>query len=302
MRAPVGLWLALFSGIILMAQRSAPAGTPAAAGIGLEHLRSVPCKDSATGFTFTPLGLGFGLRGELYVVDSDHCRVFQLSLPEDEFSLFFECPQDLPDCQLLDLDTDQAGGIYVSEKSQGAVLALDRWGELVTQLDVGEDIAGIDVAASGGIYAAMSLAGGISFIDPGQEDQVMESSLAHHGSGSYPVDCLVFGKDRVLVTDAFSRRVWVYSLLGDPRGWLQGFEFKSPFGLAAFSETYVLVSDQQLGQIVAFDARGQCLGSLAQGVLSTPTFLACREDGTICVADAGSMTIEVFRIVEPKSD
>jgi hypothetical protein len=58
----------------------------------------------------------------------------------------------------------------------------------------------------------------------------------------------------------------------------------------------VLVSDSELGCIAVFDSAGKFLGTFGRTRLATPTFLAARDDGTLCVADAGRLSIEVFRL------
>jgi hypothetical protein len=127
----------------------------------------------------------------------------------------------------------------------------------------------------------------------------MACPVAGGRDGSYPVDCLVQNSRRVLVTDAFAGKVLVLGPLGNLEGYLRGFDFKKPFGLALCRDRFVLASDSELGCVAVFDADGKFLGTFGQGKLKTPAFIAARDDGTVCVADPGRMTIEVFRFDGP---
>ena len=106
--------------------------------LSIDHVRSIPCRDPVTGFAFSPLGVSFGLLGELYVVDSDNSRIFILPESLETLDVFAECSGEFPDCQLIDLEMNEAGGLYVSERTYGVILALDRWGEPASHCEVGE--------------------------------------------------------------------------------------------------------------------------------------------------------------------
>jgi hypothetical protein len=300
MRASVRSMIALLRILFLLsAAFSAGRIHAATAGLAVQHVKSIPCQDPVTGFAFSPLGLSFGLLGELYVVDSDNSKIFILPESLRSIHVFAESPIELPDCQFIDLERNEAGGLYVSERSYGVVLALDRWGELASQCEAGEGIAGIGVGRAGQVYAAMSLAGKIQIVDFNTQVDAIESLISDEGENSYPVDCVVTKGDQVLVTDASSGKVLVLNLMGNVGGRLEGFSFESPFGLAVSKEKYVLVSDMELGVIAVFDMGGKFVGSFGDGVLGAPVFLDARDDGTVCVADAEMMTIEVFKLAKP---
>jgi hypothetical protein len=278
---------------------AAPGAEPesgTAGGIDVHHVTSIACEEPGSDFAFTPLGVGFGLLGELYVIDPDNSRVFVLSDSLSDITLFARCPSDLGDCQLVDVETDGTGDIYVSERTSGQVLVFDRLGEFVSEAEAGEGLTGIGLGRPEQVYAAMGIAGAINLVDLADDGETIECPISGSDGGSYPVDCLAGNLRDVFVTDAFSGRVLLLSPLGRPRKALVGFDFASPFGLASYRDRCVLVSDSELGLIAVFTADGGFLGSFGEGFLGMPTFVACRDDGIVCVADADSMSIEVFRI------
>jgi DNA-binding beta-propeller fold protein YncE len=265
-------------------------------GIGVHHVKSIECEEPVTGFGFSPLGLGFGMMGELYVVDADNARIFMLPDSLDGLVVFADCPGEFPDCQFVDLETDDAGEVWVSEKSNNTLMVFDRWGNLVSSAAAGEGIAGISQGRAGKVYCAMTISGTVRIIDADNLTEAIDCTISDGADNAYPVDCLVHKDGRVFVSDAFSKQVRILGLLGDPRGRLEGFRFGGPFGLATYLDTFVLVADSELGLIAVFGPGGDFLGTFGQDLLSMPTFLGCRDDGVVCVGDAGSMTIEVFKI------
>jgi hypothetical protein len=261
----------------------------------IHHLKSLPCIEPETGLRFSPLGLAFDIRSDLYVIDADDSRVLVAGDSSTGFTFFAGCPREASGCKLVDIAA-YGGWFYVSDRSGGLVIALDSNGARATSREVGAGIGGIDVGPSGLVYGAMTLAGSVVIADVYGEKSLIVSSVAGGRDGSYPVDCLVRSSGRVLVTDAFAGQVLVLGPLGNPQGHLEGFDFKSPFGLCACLDQYVLVSDSELGCVAVFDTGGKFLGTFGRSRLRTPTFLAARDDGTVCVADVGTLTIEVFRL------
>jgi hypothetical protein len=116
------------------------------------------------------------------------------------------------------------------------------------------------------------------------------------GGQAYPLDCHCDGSGRIFVTDDFSRQVLVLDALGKNLGTLEGFAFERPFGVCGYGRDLVLVSDSQLGSVAAFDTSGEWIAAFGRGHLETHVFIAARDDGMVCVADAAKMTVEVFRI------
>jgi hypothetical protein len=271
-------------------------GTAGAHEFHARHLTSILCEEPGSDIAFPPLGISFGIFGELYVVDSDNSRIFVLPDSLSGITLFARCPWDLSDCQLIDVETGDARDIYVSERTGGAVLVFDRLGDFVSMREVGEGLTGLGRGKPEQIYAAMSIAGAIRIVDLADDGEPIECSISSGDGGTYPVDCLAGRLEHVFVTDAFSGQVLLLSPLGKPRKTLVGFDFSSPFGLASYLDRYVLVSDSEQAVIAVFTADGVFLDSFGEGFLSMPTFIACRDDGTVCVADPGSMSIEVFKI------
>jgi len=260
-----------------------------------EHLGSIPCRDPITGFDFSPLGVSFGLLDELFVADSDNSQIFILPRSLDRLEVFSECPDEIANCRFIDLEVGDSGDLFVSEQSRGAVLTLDRWGEVASYSVIGEGVAGIGRGPAGKLYAALGFAGIVRIADLNTQAESIDCLLSDEGENSYPVDCLVTDGDRVLVTDASMKKVLMLSPVGDLLGRLQGFEFESPFGLAA-SEDHILVSDMDLGLIAVFTADGEFAGAFGEDLLEAPAFMDMRTDGTVCVADAERMTIEVFKL------
>ena len=266
-----------------------------------EHVGSIPCKDPITGFDFSPLGVSFGLLDELFVVDSDNSQIFILPGSLDRLDVFSECPGEIAGCRFIDVEVGDNGDLFVSEQSGGAVLTLDRWGEVASYTEIGEGIAGLGPGPAGKLYAALGFPGIVRIADLNTQAESIDCLLSEEGENSYPVDCLVVADDRVLVTDASMKKVLVLSPVGDVLGRLHGFEFESPFGLAAIGD-HVLVSDIELGLVAVFTAGGKFIGVFGEGLLEAPAFMDIRADGTVCIADTEGMTIEVFRIGKPKAE
>ena len=268
---------------------------------GLSYLTSVKCLDPDTGTTFAPLGLAFDVGGHLYLIDSDNSRVLSISDFAAGPAFFAACPEARDRCQWVDVIAD-AGLFYVSDRAAGKITVLDSEGSLVYGRDVGPGMGGLGLGRAGQVYAAMTVSGAIVVADVLGETSPVTCPISDGGEGSYPLDCLVSQSGKVLVTDALSKKVLVLSLLGKRLGNLEGFNFKSPFGISNYLDRMVLVSDSELGVVAVFDSAGKFLDTFGKGRLKTPTFLAVRDDGTICVSDVGKMTIEVFRINGPTEE
>jgi hypothetical protein len=276
---------------------SEPRKEPVRPGVGrVEHIKSIACEDKTTGIEFSPLGICFDLMDDLYVVDSDHSRIYTADAALEDLAVFSECPSEYRDCEFVDLAGTGAGGVYVSERSSGSVLALDRWGELGAGMEIGDGVAGITSGKAGKVLAAMGIQGSVRMLDFDTLAEGLESRISHDDSDAYPVDCRILANGTVVVTDAFSAQVFFLSPLGELRGTATGFEFESPFGVSSFEEELIMVSDSDRGLVAVFDRGGGFLFAFGEGILAMPTFLDCRADGLICVSDAGKMTIEVFRI------
>jgi len=280
---------------VMAARLAGPRAFPA------EHVGSIPCRDPITGFDFSPLGVSFGLLDELFVVDSDNSQVFILPASLDRFEVFSECPGEIAGCRMIDIEVGDNGDVFVSEQSGGAVLTLDRWGEMASYTEVGEGIAGLGPGPAGKVYAALGFPGLVRIADLNTQAESIDCLLSEDGENSYPVDCLVTADDRVLVTDASMKTVVVLGPVGDILGRLHGFEFKSPFGLAARGD-HILVSDIELGLVAVFTAGGKFAGIFGEGLMEAPAFMDIRSDGTVCVADAEGMSIEVFKIGKQKAE
>jgi len=279
----------------MVARIAEPSAFPA------KHVGSIPCKDPITGFDFSPLGVSFGLLDELFVVDSDNSQIFILPRSLEGFDVFSECPGNIAGCRFIDLEVGDNGDLFVSEQSGGAVLTLDRWGEVASYTEIGEGIAGLGPGPAGKLYAALGFPGLVRIADLNTQAGSIDCLLSEEGENSYPVDCLVMADDRVLVTDASMKKVLVLSPVGDILGRLHGFEFESPFGLAA-TDDYILVSDIQLGLVAVFTTGGKFIGVFGEGLLEAPAFMDIRADGTVSIADTEGMTIEVFKIGKQKAE
>jgi len=307
MRASANLTMALLLTLVLVSGPRAGGGSEAidrpamAAGMSkprvfqARHLGSIPCKDPTTGFNFSPLGVSFGLLDQLFVADSDNAQIYILPRSLDRLEVFSECPDEFANCRFIDLEIGDNGDLFVSEQSGGAVLTLDRWGEVASYTEIGDGIAGIGAGPAGKLYAALGFPGIVRIADLNTKAESIDCLLSEDGENSYPVDCLVTEGDRVLVTDASMKTVLLLSPVGDVLGRLRGFTFESPFGLAATGD-YILVSDIDLGVIAVFTVDGRFAGVFGEGLLEAPAFMDIRNDGTLCVADAERMTIEVFEI------
>lgn len=259
------------------------------------HVTSIKCLDPDTGTRFTPLGVAFDLSGRLCVVDSDDSRLFTVSDFAAGPVLLGDCPEDSNRCQPVDVLAD-AGLFYVSDRTGGRIAVLSSEGKLLSQCETGPGVGGLGLARAGQVYAAMTVTGAVVIADVLGEKSLVTCPISDAGGSAYPLDCLVLASGRVLVTDASAGEVLILNLLGKRLGTLEGFEFKSPFGISRYLDSTVLVSDSDLGVVAAFDSSGRFLRDFGKGYLKTPTFLDARDDGTLCVADAGKMTIEVFKI------
>jgi hypothetical protein len=266
--------------------------------VPVEHVESVACRDSATGIEFAPLGVCFDVTGTLYVVDSDDSRIYVASSGTGALELFSECPSEYPDCDFIDLAGGKAGNIYVSERSGGAILELDRWGELGALAVIGEGLAGIGGGPAGRVFAAMGITGSISMVEFDMDVEALETVIRSDDVNAYPVDCHMLGEKTVVVTDAAARQVLFLSSLGNVTGAARGFAFESPFGVTCIGSRLVLAADSGRGVVAVFDGKGDFLYTFGEGILDTPTFLDSTPDGLVCVSDVGRMTIEVFEIGE----
>ncbi len=267
----------------------------------VKHLKSIACKDRTTGIEFPPLGICFDVAGDLYVIDSDNSRIYVADGSVDALTFFSECPRDYPACDFIDLAGNEAGGLFVSERSYGSILELDRWGELGAYVDAGDGVAGIGRGKAGRVFAAMSIDGSIRMVDFDIQTEALETTIAHDDVNAYPVDCCVLEDGTVIVTDSFSRQVLFLSDLGKIKAIARGFDLKSPFGVTCMDDRLVLVADSGQGLVAVFDRKGDFLYSFGSGLLDMPTFLDATADGLVCVSDAGKMTIEVFEIGEVSS-
>jgi hypothetical protein len=263
--------------------------------VAARHLESIPCRETGADPAFSPLGLSFGLAGELYVVDSDNSLVFTLPDSLRSMTLFSRCPDGYDDCRLVDVGIGSAGEVLVSERTSGSLLIYDRWGSFVADHEIGEGLTGMDTGTSGKVYAAMSLSGTVRIIDPADEVEAIDCVISDDPA-AYPVDCLITRDGGFVVTDPASAQVLLFGPLGQYKGRLGGFPFERPFGLAAQGDSLILVSDSDLGLVAVFASDGEFRGTFGQGVLKMPTFVACRNDGIICVADTEAMAIGVFRL------
>ena len=156
----VAVWIAT-AGPVLCSEP----GTGGRDGVDLLHVRSIRCEEAGSDFTFSPLGLGFGIFGELYVVDSDNSRIFVLPDSLTDIALFARCPRDFGDCRLIDVETAISADVCVSERTSGSVLVFDRHGEFVSATELGEGLTGIALGRADEIYAAMSIAGSVRIVD-----------------------------------------------------------------------------------------------------------------------------------------
>jgi DNA-binding beta-propeller fold protein YncE len=272
--------------------REAPCVPPAT----VEHIGSLACRDEVTGLEFSPLGIAFDIMDDLYVVDSDHARIYKAGKEIESLVVFCECPSEFPRCEFVDLAPAETGGLYVSERLSGSVLDLDRWGDLAAFVETGPGTAGISAAKGGRVFAALGIEGSIVMADFGAESGVLESRVSGADGDAYPVDCCALPDGMVAVTDAFARKVLFLTAVGEVRGAARGFDFERPFGVACLGAELMFVSDSDRGMIAVFDAEGDFFFAFGEGTLETPTFIAVRTDGTICVSDIGKMTVEVFKI------
>ena len=275
--------------------RLAPQESPLA-----RHVASIDCIDPDSGNRFAPLGVAFDLVGDLYVVDGDNSSILRIPDGTSQPVFFAKCPGDEGGCQYVDILSD-AGLFYVSDRGNGSVTVIDSGGRAIARRPVSASVGGIGLGTAGQIFAAMTVDGSIVIVDLYGDKSPVTCPVFDSTDGSYPVDCIVTESDRVLVSDALSKKVLVLSVLGKKLGSLEGFEFKSPFGLARWDDRLLLAADSELGLVAVFDSDGRFVGTFGEGVLSSPGFLEVRDDGTIAIADAGTMTIEVFRFDKPKA-
>ena len=264
----------------------------------VEHLESLVCRDRTTGIEFVPLGVCLDIMGDLYVVDSDNSRIYVSDRGLSALALFSECPADYQGCDFIDVARNRAGGIYVSDRSDGLILDLDRWGEPGAYVEVGEGVVGIGEGKAGIVVAAMSIDGSISMVDFDKETEALQTTIKHGDGNAYPVDCHVLPDGTVVVTDSFSKQVLFLTSLGEIKGTAHGFSFENPFGVTCIDDRYVLVTDSDLGLVAVFGRSGDFLFTFGGGILEMPTFLDSTPDGLVCVSDAGRMTVEVFKIGE----
>jgi len=262
--------------------------------LSISHLKSLPCVEPDSTSRFAPLGLGFGPRGELFVVDGEGGRIWRVSPDLSQMELLASCPHE-ESCRLIDIVATMSA-IYVSESLEGSVLCFDTQGRFVEKVWMGEGLAGIDVTDEGWLYGVLSLEGTVKAISVYSDQDAIEISLGDDIQ-SYPVDCIVDSEGHLLVSDANGGRVEVLDGFGKHMGYFGEGELSNASGLAIYRDLYRLVSDTKQAVVKVFDRDGDLVEVFGRFLLS-PTFIACREDGIVCVADSRLMTIEVFRIDE----
>lgn len=268
---------------------------PAAPALRAEHILSVPCRGGDY-FNFTPLGLAFDARGDLYIVDADNSRIMVIRDSLEDMRPFSEHYRDSVGVHLVDVEVRDGLTVYVSEEASGSLIGFDRTGQPRAVVSAGEGIAGFGIGAAGRTCAANPAyeAIRIVYID-GDRDPVDVTLPPEEGQALY-IDCLVLDQGLFVATAAGRERLLHFNAIGMYLGPFGAHKFEEPYGLASFGGDCVLVSDVGGKEIVVLDMRGRRIGSFGGSILEEPTFLAVRRDGTVCVSDTERRTVEVFRI------
>ncbi len=287
-------WLSLFAFINAAAseQISAQPEKP----FIVSHIRSIECLESDSTTFFSPLGLSFSPEGKLALVDGDNSCVRILDADLTEMRLLTSCPSTLGSCRLVDVEITLST-IYVSDALSGSVLCFDRKGMFIDRIAVGEGVAGIDIGEDDQLYGVVSLDGIVRTLHTGSGEAPFTINLSGD-TQAYPLDCVVTASGRIFVGEANAGRVEMLGSFGRHIGYLTGFDLSSPYGLAEYRDRYIMVCDSQQGLVAVFTDDGEFVQTFGQAILVSPTFVACRDDGIICVSDSKTMSIEVFKIDE----
>ncbi len=274
--------------VLILGSRFASSAT-----IKIEHISSIPCKNPDTGELFVPLGIDILADRRLIVVDGDNSLLWLVNPSDSTFKLLFDCSSLRRDCRLVDVAVDFPS-VICSENKKGTIIFLDLHGEVKTRLDIGKEIGGIATSRARGVFACVGIEQKVLEISQGFSP--LEIPLGDNAS--YPIDCCSLSDGRVLVTDAGSGRIISINPINKEQRFDAKYDFKAPWGIGAYQDRYLVVSDPEIGVIAIMDLEGNVLGVFGLDLPAYPTFLACASDGLIYVSDQGNMSIEVLRIDE----
>jgi len=267
----------------------------AAAALRAEHVISVPCRGGEY-FDFTPLGLAFDASGKLYVVDADNSRVMVLRDSFEDMRPFSDIFRDSVGIHFVDVEIRDGLTVYVSEENRGLLIGFNRLGQPRAQVDVGQGVAGFGIGSAGKTCVANPTYELIRIVYIDGDREAADVTLPPEEGHLLYVDCLVLDEGKFVATAASHKRLLHFNAVGKYLGPFGLNEFSEPYGVASFAGEYVLVSDVGEKEIVVLDLKGNRIGSFGKNHLDEPTFLAVRRDGTVCVSDTRSRTVEVFKI------
>ncbi|MBI2248192.1 MAG: NHL repeat-containing protein [Candidatus Omnitrophica bacterium] len=264
-----------------------------------------------------PIGVAVDADGSIYVSDSGHHRIVQLSPAGELLRTFGGEGSALGQLDRpMHIATDSTGRLYVAEYLNDRIQLFD--GEGHAQGTRGDGIfdapSGVAVDREGAVYIAdfyhdrvvkLSLEGDV-VSTWGQKGRFWAGRL------HYPTDVAIGAAGEVIVADAYNHRIQVFSTDGEfirmwggllglgVKGNSQG-QFHVATGVGVDTQGRVYVADFYNHRVQVFSSKGRWLGSFGAhgtgpGEFDRPTDVAIAPDGTIYVVDFGNNRLQLFRV------
>jgi DNA-binding beta-propeller fold protein YncE len=252
-----------------------------------------------------PLGLAVDIYGSIYVTDAMAGKVFRYSAPGR--SIEFEQPATSGAIYPIDIDV-YGNFIYVLDYLGNRILRYDNRG---AYLDVLLSFARFErmqpvsmTAGEGGRIVTTDIVNHtLTVWTPLLE---LELTVGDYGwaEGSFdrPMKADILPDGGLAVIEAGNRRIQVLSPSGDYR-WLivppAPVSFDTPRSVASDRDGNLFVSDPQGGTVVVLSSLGDLLLVIDswQGSAISPSAAAVGWDNRLFVADLGSRSILVYRII-----
>jgi DNA-binding beta-propeller fold protein YncE len=269
---------------------------------------------SGTGQFYNPVGIALDSAGNVYVADTDNCRIQKFTSGGTIYTEWgsygtgnvqFEYPEGIA--------VDSSGNVYVADTdnnriqkftSNGAYVT--KWGSSGSGNDQFNDPEGVAVDSSGNVYVADTNNDRIQkFTSSGVYITQWGGSGGGNGKFNSPVGVAVDGAGNVYVADMNNCLIQKFTSAGAFLTQWGGYgsgngQFYDPEGIAADSAGDVFVADSDNNRIQMFTTAGAYVGQLGSagdgpGQFSSPGSIAVNSPGNLFyVADTDNDRIQLF--------